>query len=253
MNLTLKVWRQTGPLSKGSIKTYSADNIPAEASFLEMLDIVNGRIIQINCQSYMEYPALRSPFPRPPVWPGGSLNGLNPKSKFLAFIKTTLTLAALGFIFVVAGATRAADKPADEKGLEAEQSAVLARGELQLSAAAHPKGVQLVIRDEKSLAELLDTEDGQKAVAQAAAALGVKTVNFEQEMLIAVSAGPVRGPLLRLYVSRLPVAKDQMRVEWAITRMMEHAAAPLRHPVRLVLVKTFSGEVVFLPPSESRR
>lgn len=46
MNLTLKVWRQTGPLSKGSIKTYSADNIPAEASFLEMLDIVNGRIIE---------------------------------------------------------------------------------------------------------------------------------------------------------------------------------------------------------------
>jgi len=46
MNLTLKVWRQTGPRSKGSIKTYSADNIPAEASFLEMLDIVNGRIIE---------------------------------------------------------------------------------------------------------------------------------------------------------------------------------------------------------------
>ena len=46
MNLTLKVWRQSGPLSKGSIKTYSADNIPAEASFLEMLDIVNERIIQ---------------------------------------------------------------------------------------------------------------------------------------------------------------------------------------------------------------
>jgi succinate dehydrogenase / fumarate reductase iron-sulfur subunit len=46
MNLTLKVWRQSGPLSKGSIKTYSADNIPAEASFLEMLDIVNERIIE---------------------------------------------------------------------------------------------------------------------------------------------------------------------------------------------------------------
>jgi succinate dehydrogenase / fumarate reductase iron-sulfur subunit len=45
MNLTLKVWRQTGPLSKGSIRTYPAENIPAEASFLEMLDIVNERII----------------------------------------------------------------------------------------------------------------------------------------------------------------------------------------------------------------
>jgi len=46
MNLTLKVWRQTGPRSKGSIHTYPAENIPPEASFLEMLDIVNGRIIE---------------------------------------------------------------------------------------------------------------------------------------------------------------------------------------------------------------
>lgn len=46
MNLTLKVWRQTGPQSKGSINTYQAESIPAEASFLEMLDIVNERIIE---------------------------------------------------------------------------------------------------------------------------------------------------------------------------------------------------------------
>lgn len=46
MNLTLKVWRQTGPRSKGSIQTYPAENIPPEASFLEMLDIVNERIIE---------------------------------------------------------------------------------------------------------------------------------------------------------------------------------------------------------------
>ena len=46
MNLTLKVWRQTGPRSKGSIHTYPAENIPAEASFLEMLDIVNQQIIE---------------------------------------------------------------------------------------------------------------------------------------------------------------------------------------------------------------
>ncbi|MFK7851922.1 MAG: succinate dehydrogenase/fumarate reductase iron-sulfur subunit [Akkermansiaceae bacterium] len=46
MNLTLKVWRQSGPRSKGSIHTYPAENIPEEASFLEMLDIVNERIIE---------------------------------------------------------------------------------------------------------------------------------------------------------------------------------------------------------------
>ncbi|MGB0292274.1 MAG: succinate dehydrogenase/fumarate reductase iron-sulfur subunit [Luteolibacter sp.] len=45
MNLTLKVWRQDGPDSKGRIESYNATDIPKEASFLEMLDIVNERII----------------------------------------------------------------------------------------------------------------------------------------------------------------------------------------------------------------
>ncbi len=45
LNLTLKVWRQAGPTVAGSIETYPADAIPEEASFLEMLDIVNERII----------------------------------------------------------------------------------------------------------------------------------------------------------------------------------------------------------------
>jgi len=45
MNFTLKVWRQNGPNDKGKIDTYAAKDIPDEASFLEMLDIVNERII----------------------------------------------------------------------------------------------------------------------------------------------------------------------------------------------------------------
>lgn len=46
MNLTLKVWRQSGPEAHGKIETYDAPNIPAEASFLEMLDIVNEGLIK---------------------------------------------------------------------------------------------------------------------------------------------------------------------------------------------------------------
>ena len=46
LNLTLKVWRQKTPQDQGSIETYDAKSIPEEASFLEMLDIVNGRIIE---------------------------------------------------------------------------------------------------------------------------------------------------------------------------------------------------------------
>ena len=45
MNLTLKVWRQSGPDAEGHIETYDAKDIPTSASFLEMLDIVNEGII----------------------------------------------------------------------------------------------------------------------------------------------------------------------------------------------------------------
>ncbi len=46
MNLTLKVWRQKHANDTGTIETYEANSIPAEASFLEMLDIVNEQIVQ---------------------------------------------------------------------------------------------------------------------------------------------------------------------------------------------------------------
>ncbi len=45
LNLTLKVWRQKNANDRGTIETYDAKDIPQEASFLEMLDIVNERII----------------------------------------------------------------------------------------------------------------------------------------------------------------------------------------------------------------
>jgi succinate dehydrogenase / fumarate reductase iron-sulfur subunit len=44
INLTLKVWRQNGPGGPGRLETYRAEHIPTDASFLEMLDIVNERL-----------------------------------------------------------------------------------------------------------------------------------------------------------------------------------------------------------------
>jgi succinate dehydrogenase / fumarate reductase iron-sulfur subunit len=44
VDLTLRVWRQAGPDAPGSFETYQADGISPEASFLEMLDIVNERL-----------------------------------------------------------------------------------------------------------------------------------------------------------------------------------------------------------------
>jgi succinate dehydrogenase / fumarate reductase, iron-sulfur subunit len=44
MDVTLRVWRQPGPDAAGGFRTYRAERIPPEASFLEMLDMVNERL-----------------------------------------------------------------------------------------------------------------------------------------------------------------------------------------------------------------
>ena len=44
MNLKLKVWRQKDSKATGQMVDIDANNIPTEASFLEMLDIVNDQL-----------------------------------------------------------------------------------------------------------------------------------------------------------------------------------------------------------------
>lgn len=44
-NITLKIWRQAGPDAAGHFDSYVIDEISDEASFLEMLDILNERLI----------------------------------------------------------------------------------------------------------------------------------------------------------------------------------------------------------------
>lgn len=46
MNLTLHVWRQTSPSDGGRFVTYEAKDISEHASFLEMLDVVNEKLIR---------------------------------------------------------------------------------------------------------------------------------------------------------------------------------------------------------------
>ena len=46
MNLTLHVWRQRGPHSEGKFVQYAANGISPDASFLEMLDVVNETLIE---------------------------------------------------------------------------------------------------------------------------------------------------------------------------------------------------------------
>lgn len=46
MNLTLQVWRQAGPATEGRFVTYRAEGVSEDASFLEMLDLVNEGLIE---------------------------------------------------------------------------------------------------------------------------------------------------------------------------------------------------------------
>ena len=45
MELTLKIWRQAGPTAKGELVTYQVKDISPDMSFLEMLDVLNERLI----------------------------------------------------------------------------------------------------------------------------------------------------------------------------------------------------------------
>lgn len=45
MNLTLRIWRQKNNTVKGKFVEYHLDNVPKEASFLEMLDILNEQLV----------------------------------------------------------------------------------------------------------------------------------------------------------------------------------------------------------------
>jgi succinate dehydrogenase / fumarate reductase iron-sulfur subunit len=48
MNLTLHIWTQKDALSDGKFLTYQASDISEDMSFLEMLDVVNERLIEQN-------------------------------------------------------------------------------------------------------------------------------------------------------------------------------------------------------------
>lgn len=46
INIKVKVWRQAGPKVKGMFETYELNNISTDASFLEMIDILNEKLVK---------------------------------------------------------------------------------------------------------------------------------------------------------------------------------------------------------------
>jgi len=45
MNIKVRVWRQSGPADRGRMVTYDVEGISPDASFLEMLDVLNEKLI----------------------------------------------------------------------------------------------------------------------------------------------------------------------------------------------------------------
>jgi len=45
-NLTLKIWRQAGPDAPGRFETFHIEEITEDASFLELLDVLNERLVE---------------------------------------------------------------------------------------------------------------------------------------------------------------------------------------------------------------
>lgn len=45
MRFHLKIWRQEGPAAPGRLVDYDVENVPGEASFLEMLDVLNETLV----------------------------------------------------------------------------------------------------------------------------------------------------------------------------------------------------------------
>ncbi|MEO5667009.1 MAG: succinate dehydrogenase/fumarate reductase iron-sulfur subunit [Bdellovibrionota bacterium] len=50
MTLTLKVWRQAGPQAEGHFEEYKVDGIIPDMSFLEMMDVLNQKLIVNNVE-----------------------------------------------------------------------------------------------------------------------------------------------------------------------------------------------------------
>ena len=48
MKLNLKIWRQKDGKSRGEIVDYSMDNVSPDMSFLEMLDVLNEKLVVEN-------------------------------------------------------------------------------------------------------------------------------------------------------------------------------------------------------------
>jgi hypothetical protein len=149
--------------------------------------------------------------------------------------------------------------PDPPKKTEAPPDGVLARTYWQPSAALHRGSRQYVFRDGKALAEAMRVTGAsaeEAATAQLAKLLGVKTIDWQKQMVVTIAAGLQGADADRLFITRAVVGDDvltlyyELRVEEKLQPPAEKDTAPapqgpagFGYPAETVLVNRFDGTV----------
>ena len=80
--------------------------------------------------------------------------------------------------------------------------------------------------------------------------LKVDRIDFDKQMLLAVSGGPLHGDRQTIEVLHLNLKDHALKVQWRVATRLTTTTDPLFHPVCLVLLERFDGKLVFDQPME---
>jgi hypothetical protein len=111
-----------------------------------------------------------------------------------------------------------------------------------------------VIRDAKALAGLAgrpEKGDGPaKAEEELAKALGVKAISWRTQMVLAVILERRERKGDRVEIRGVKVTEGILTVSWRYTIALNPKLSPGEHPTAVILVRRFTGKIVFDPPLE---
>jgi hypothetical protein len=95
----------------------------------------------------------------------------------------------------------------------------------------------------------------KEAITEAARLFKVKTIDFDKQMLIVVSAGDKPNSGYKVSLSGLSVESGKLKVAWKVIAPGKDdiTLAVITNPGIVALVDRFAGKVVFDPPLPARK
>jgi hypothetical protein len=106
-----------------------------------------------------------------------------------------------------------------------------------------PDAKQLVIKSADDLGK--NVPDAKKAAESLAKSLKVKSINWDKQMLIVVTAGTKRTGGFKVEVTDVKTKGDVLTVSYKVTPPSGVATQAFTHPGTVVLVPQHKGKVVF--------